>query len=224
MRLATYNMRKAVGLDRRRDPGRIMDVINAIGADVVVLQEADRRLGRRPAALPRRMIDEMSDYRPVDLAVNDVSLGFHGNAILVRKDIAVSAPRRIDLPGLEPRGAVSVEIAGRLCVTGVHLGLARRHRHAQLARIRRVLAANTLPTAILGDFNEWTADRGLEAIAGDFAVHAPGRTFHAARPVAALDRVALSKGLELADAGVVETKTSRIASDHLPVWADLGFS
>ena len=78
MKLVTYNMRKAVGLDRRRDPHRIMDVINQTGADVVVLQEADRRLGPRPAALPRHLIASESDYISADLAVNNVSLGSHG--------------------------------------------------------------------------------------------------------------------------------------------------
>ena len=52
MRIASYNIRKARGLDQRHDPGRIVDVINGIGADVVALQEADFRLGDRPAAVP----------------------------------------------------------------------------------------------------------------------------------------------------------------------------
>jgi len=55
-------------------------------------------------------------------------------------------------------------------------------------------------------------------------VHAPGHSFHAARPVAALDRIALSQGLQLEDAGVVETVLSRRASDHLPVWADISLT
>lgn len=221
MRLATYNMRKAVGLDRRRDPHRVIHVINSVGADVVVLQEADRRLGPRPAALPRKLIEEESDYEPVALAANDVSLGFHGNAILVRKGMAVDAPRRIDLPGLEPRGAVSVEIEGRIRVVGVHLGLMRRYRHQQMRQIRAELNGHTLPTAILGDFNEWSPHKGFECLETGFTLHAPGHSFHAARPVAALDRIALCDRIELRDAGVTETGLSRRASDHLPVWADI---
>lgn len=220
----TYNMRKAVGLDRRRDAHRIMDVINHAGADVVVLQEADRRLGPRPAALSHRLIEDESDYVPVALAGNDVSLGSHGNAILVRKGLAIAAATRIALPGLEPRGAVSVEIAGKLRVVGVHLGLMRRHRQRQLAALSETLDGHPMPTAILGDFNEWSAALGFEALHDDYTLHAPGRSFHAARPVAALDRVALSHGLELRDAGVEETKQSKIASDHLPVWAEVELS
>lgn len=218
MKLATYNIRKAVGLDRRRDPARILDVINHIGADVIVLQEADRRLGARPTALPPQLIADHTDFEPVDLATNDVSLGWHGNAILVRKGTAVSDTQRINLPGLEPRGAVSTVIGGQLRVVGVHLGLMRRYRHSQLRQIRKALETCDRPTAVLGDFNEWSAHAGLQEFQDRFVMHAPGKSFHASRPVAALDRIGLSRDISMTDAGVIETQLSRVASDHLPVW------
>ena len=221
VRLASYNIRKAIGLDRRRDPGRILDVINHIGADVLVLQEADKRLGPRPSALPLQLIADHTDFEPVALAANAVSLGWHGNAILVRKGTAVSDPQRIDLPGLEPRGAVSAIVEGKLRVVGVHLGLMRRNRHGQLRAVRAALEHCTNPTAVLGDFNEWSPHAGLEEFHGDFEMHAPGLSYHASRPVAALDRVGLSPGIRFRDGGVIETKLARVASDHLPVWVEI---
>jgi endonuclease/exonuclease/phosphatase family metal-dependent hydrolase len=221
MRLASYNIRKAIGLDRRRDPGRVLDVVNSIGADVLVLQEADKRLGPRPTALPFHLIADHTDFVPVPLADNRVSLGWHGNAILVRRGLSVRDAERIVLPGLEPRGAVSVVVDGQLRVAGVHLGLMRRHRHGQLRQIRLALADCPLPTAVLGDFNEWHPQAGLEEFQDHFVMHAPGKSFHAARPVAALDRIGLSPGIAVHDAGVVETRLARIASDHLPVWVEI---
>ncbi len=222
MRLASYNIRKAVGLDRRRDPHRVLGVINRLEADIVALQEADRRLGARPAALPTRLIETETDLACVPLSDNEVSLGFHGNSILVRRGIPVSHPRRIELPGLEPRGAVAVDVGERLTVVGVHLGLLRRHRRAQIAALLEALAGGDRPLAILGDFNEWSPRQGLEELARGFRLHAPGLSFHAARPVAPLDRVALSPELGLKDAGVEEGGQARIASDHLPIWAEIG--
>ncbi|WP_424942805.1 endonuclease/exonuclease/phosphatase family protein [Aliiroseovarius crassostreae] len=216
--LLTYNIRKAVGLDRRRDPHRVMEVICHADADVVVLQEADRRLGQRKAALPARIINEESDYIVVPLAANGVSLGSHGNAILVRRGLTVTQPERIPLPGLEPRGAVSVQVEG-LRVLGCHLGLMRRYRHQQMRRLAQVLRAETTPTVILGDFNEWSHHRGFEPLDRKFDIHEFGKSFHASRPMAALDRLVVSPGVKVLDGHVIQTSLTRVASDHLPVWA-----
>ena len=55
---ASYNIHKGVGLDRRRDPERILAVLREIDADVIALQEADRRLGRRETVIPRQMLQD----------------------------------------------------------------------------------------------------------------------------------------------------------------------
>ena len=64
---ASYNIHKAVGLDRRRDPERILAVLREIDADVIALQEADRRFGDRASVLPRQMIDDHTPWRAVPL-------------------------------------------------------------------------------------------------------------------------------------------------------------
>ncbi|MBJ3763723.1 endonuclease/exonuclease/phosphatase family protein [Maribius pontilimi] len=222
IRIASYNIRKARGLDQRRRPERTLAVINALDADIVVLQEADRRLGRRPPALPRRMIEAETDFTLVELSANGTSLGWHGNAVLVRDPTTVERTRRVDLPGLEPRGAVLVDFAigDGLSVIGAHLGLRRRDRLGQLAALDR-LAARRGHTVIAGDFNEWSEVRGFEPLAERFVTHAPGLSFHARRPVAALDRFALSRDLRLKNAGVAQDALARRASDHLPIWSDI---
>ena len=222
LHLASWNIRKCVGLDRRRDPGRVARVLSGIGADVVALQEADRRLGRRPAALPRWLLEAETDYQPVEAATHEISLGWHGNAILLGPDITCQELHTLHLPGVEPRGAIVADIAGkgaRLRVVAVHLGLLRRSRHLQFNAIRAHLETlRDRPTVILGDFNEWSDAQGLEGL-HDYDVCAPGHTFHSARPVAALDRFAVGEGVELRDAAVIETPMTRVASDHLPIEA-----
>ena len=85
IRFASYNIQKAVGQDLRRDPARTLAAISELDADVIALQEADKRLGKRPTALPRFMIEQQTDYVAADVAETDISLGWHGNAILVRR-------------------------------------------------------------------------------------------------------------------------------------------
>lgn len=45
LKFASYNIHKAVGLDARRDPDRIITVLREVDADVIALQECDRRFG-----------------------------------------------------------------------------------------------------------------------------------------------------------------------------------
>ena len=222
--VASWNIRKCRGLDGRRDPGRIAKVLNEIGADVVALQEADHRLGRRPAALPERLIRDETDYRVIDARQFDGSIGWHGNALLIGPRVRCDSIEAISLPGFEPRGALfaDLRVAGvAFRLVGTHLGLLRRSRQQQQAAIlARLENLAPLPAVVVGDFNEWSARGGFEALRG-FDVHSPGRTFHAARPVAALDRIALGRGLRLLSADVYRTKATRVASDHLPIRARL---
>lgn len=222
IRIASYNMRKARGLDQQRKPERTCEVINGLAADVIVLQEADKRLGQRPAALPRELIATETDFEPVEVSANGISLGWHGNAILVRKGRVVKDVQRLDLPGLEPRGAVRVtlDIGAGLTLVAAHLGLRRHNRRAQFRAINEATTDAT-SCVIAGDFNEWSQRRGFEPLGTRFQVHSPGRSFHAKRPIAALDRFAITNDVKLYDAGLEQGQLARIASDHLPIWSEL---
>lgn len=225
LRIASYNIRKAVGLDYRRDPMRVLGIINELDADIVAVQEVDKRLGDRPGVFDRKRLEEESDFVVADLAQNEVSLGWHGNAVLIRRDLTIHEVGHIDLPGLEPRGAVRVDVSRddkHVAIVGTHLGLLRPYRRRQLETIRAHLEMHeTTRTLIAGDFNEWSEGVGFEPIEADYDIVSPGLSFHAARPMASLDKFALGPGLALADAGVEEGPSARVASDHLPIWADI---
>jgi endonuclease/exonuclease/phosphatase family metal-dependent hydrolase len=110
VRFASYNIHKAVGLDRRRDPERILSILREIDADVVALQEADRRLGRRESVLPLAMISDHTHYRPVPLSMRPDSIGWHGNALLVKRGVEIISAAPVPLPVLEPRGAIRADL------------------------------------------------------------------------------------------------------------------
>lgn len=227
VRLASYNVHKCLGLDRRRRPERIMSVIGGLEADLVALQEVDHRLPPRSAALPPDLIARRSTYRCLPDNGDGPALGWHGQTILFGPRLRATGMRLLELPGLEPRGALLAEFAteaGPLRIVGVHLGLIRRYRQMQLAAIAAAIGRRPpMPTAILGDFNDWSGHGGGAALGADFRLHAPGPSFPAARPLGSLDRFALGPGLHLKAAGVGAGRLARVASDHLPVWADVTF-
>lgn len=225
--VVSYNIRKAVGTDRRRDPHRILTILREARCDIAILQEADLRLGQRPAALP---LDAMINcgLSPASLAMNTVSLGWHGNAILVRPDWTVTSVDRITLPGLEPRGAVSATVVtpmGPLRIVGLHLGLLRRSRLGQQHAVLDWLSGQPPhPTLIAGDLNEWSARRGLGPLSQRFALQSPGHSFHARWRLAPLDRIGTTKDLALHDVHMIDTALTRAASDHLPIRARLALA
>lgn len=224
---ASYNIHKAVGLDRRRDPERILNVLREVNADVVALQEVDRRYGRRMAVLPLDAIRSGTDYVPVPLSMKPDSLGWHGNAILARKGIDLVEAAAVPLPMLEPRGAIRADLViegRRFRVVGMHLdlsGLRRRHQvrsvlsHCADCKIR-------IPTVMMGDLNEW-AQRGgcLREFDASWRVLAPGRSFPSRRPIATLDRIVVSGEWEVSGTHVHHSPLSAVSSDHLPVFAAL---
>lgn len=225
IRLASYNVHKCLGMDRRRQPERIVSVLAALNADIVALQEVDHRLGPRPTALPPRLIADHTDLSPLPYALGAQSLGWHGQTILVRRTLNVTAIRRLELPGLEPRGAILAEVetaGGPIRIVGAHLGLIRRYRLMQFAAIRAALSRRTpMPTVIMGDFNDWSKRGSGEILGTGYRMHVPGASFPAPRPVGSLDRILVSEGLHLIDAGVHRTAPAAVASDHLPIWANL---
>ncbi|WP_171129894.1 MULTISPECIES: endonuclease/exonuclease/phosphatase family protein [unclassified Ruegeria] len=224
VRLASYNIQKCLGMDFRRQPQRTLQVIDSMKADIVVLQEADKRLPPRPAALPHFMLDE-AGWQIVDLG-GAGSLGWHGNAVIWRgAGLNVRQTGHHDLPGLEPRGAVRVEFdtpIGPLRVMGMHLGLLPASRRQQITHLRHCDAGLAqMPTVWAGDFNEWSRQPVLDHLAPDMSFLPPVPSFPAARPLGALDRIALGSGLQAAAHGVQTARPAHIASDHLPVWVDL---
>ncbi len=221
-RVASYNIHKSVGRDYRRDPARVLSVLSAINADVVALQEVDRRFGRRASTIPREMLAEKTDLDIVDLAHRPDSIGWHGNAILLRRGTEVKDIHTLALAGIEPRGAVVVDLAN-LRVVGVHLALLHRARQAQVAQIAGFLARLPhKPTVIMGDFNEWSRQsRNLSALDTQFNLHTPGNSFPSIKPMAGLDKIAISRDLSFQGSGVHSCEAARHASDHMPIWADI---
>jgi endonuclease/exonuclease/phosphatase family metal-dependent hydrolase len=225
IKVASYNMRKGIGADRRRSPERILDVLAEVDADIVALQEADRRFGSRAGVLPPHLLEEHSDWKPVRFGMRPGSMGWHGNAVLVRKRARILDCAPIHLPALEPRGAVTadVELDGRtLRIVGMHLDLSGLWRRRQAATILAHVAARSdpRPTVMMGDLNDWTAGSGcLRDFGREYRFAQTGPSFHARRPIGRLDRIMVSRDLSIRECGVHGSPTARKASDHLPIWA-----
>jgi endonuclease/exonuclease/phosphatase family metal-dependent hydrolase len=227
IRVATYNIHKCVGTDRRRDPQRILNVLAEINADIVALQEADLRFGERSGILDLDVLHQQLGLVPVPIVNATKNHGWHGNVVLVREAV-VHHTHQIALPGVEPRGALVVDLEAKslqLRVIATHFGLLRRSRAKQVETVMQSAQAAFGRTVLLmGDLNEWRIGKrsgiaGLEPIFGSFEFFAP--SYPSRYPLLALDRILCNPHQSLRNITVHSTPLSRKASDHLPITAEL---
>lgn len=233
LRVASYNVHKCVGTDGKFDPGRVASVIAELDADVVALQEADRRFGRRTGLLDIRTIEQRSGLVPLPVSQIPDGLGWHGNALLVRPGTTCRF-RRLALPGAEPRGAVIAELVlpgsgAGLQVIAAHFGLLRRCRNRQAEAVLAALASGSdLPTLLMGDLNEWRGDArrsGLRAFEPMFgSVGQAPASFPSRRPLLSLDRILGCPRARVLTIEAHQSKLARVASDHLPLKASIRLS
>lgn len=224
VRIASWNVHKAVGTDRRRDPSRISRVIAEIAPDLMALQETDIRLFGARSVLDRGALAG-AGLRRVPVPGVDGDRGWYGNALLAGRDVDVGEVRAVRLPGLEPRGAVVADLLVRgvpLRAVAAHLALdpVSRRRQARII-LGALIALPGMPTVMAADTNEWRWAPGALSPLHEHLTDAPiAATFPSWRPLLPLDRI-MMRGGEVRDFGPHLTETSRKASDHLPVKATL---
>ncbi len=242
LRLLTYNIHRAIGLDRRFRPDRIARLLIEHDADLALLQEVDEGAPRSREVDLARDLAEWSgyDHRAVGHNVT-LRKGRYGNATLSRHPIV--RERNIDLTvgGRKRRGCQHTEIevrsrAGRvhrLEVFNLHLGLSARERRAQMellvASAEFAGVPDDVPCIVAGDFNDWRSrlrPAFTERLSFRCATdrHSGTKraiaTFPAIFPRAGLDRIYYRGPITLLKAARCRARMSLIASDHIPVIAD----
>lgn len=234
VRVATYNVHKCRGLDRRVRPDRIVEVLRDIDADIVALQEVvSHEGGPREADQTRFIAEELG----MNYCVGETRKhkgGTYGNVVLSRFLMQATYNYDISVRGREERGCLRADIqidgAGTLHIFNVHMGTAFLERRSQVRRLldEAILHNEELYGAriMLGDFNEWT--RGLTTRllgshmkSADIANHLRrAKTYPGVLPFLHLDHIYFDDTLEMEKLTLHRSRKSLIASDHLPLVAD----
>lgn len=226
--IASYNVHKCIGVDKVFDPDRIAEVISEVDADVIAIQEADQRFGERSGLLNLNEIERNSGLFPIPItAISPDGHGWHGNLLLFRQGL-IRDVRQIDLPGVEPRGAVIADLefaGGPLRIVAAHLGLLKRSREQQAEALLKALEnEDNLPTLIIGDLNEWRMGK-RSSLAPLLPLFNPSSgvvpSFPSRFPVFALDRIMGAPHDLIKQVEVHDSPLARVASDHLPIKAHI---
>jgi endonuclease/exonuclease/phosphatase family metal-dependent hydrolase len=233
VRIATYNIHKARGIDGRVRIERILRVLEEIDADIVALQEVMNRQGRSPQEHQAKFLADGLGYACRVGETRQHRMGVMSNVTLSR--LRIESSRHIDLSvvGRQPRGALRTDIRvdnHLLHVFNVHLGTAVRERRAQARLIdERLLKVLDISgqRIVMGDFNDWnhglvTNTLSREFHLTDLAAHLPRtRAYPAVLPLLHLDHIYLDHHLRIEKAQFHRNRLSLIASDHLPLVVDV---
>lgn len=237
LRVATYNVRGCVGMDRRRSETRIAEVIASLSADVVALQELDLGRARSAGVDQAQLIAEQLGWLRLFAPAMRNGDEHYGNAIISRYPLTLV--RALELPGegswycREKRialwAAAETEI-GRVQIINTHFGLGRAERFLQAKVLTESLGAlpDGEPLVLLGDFNSLPGSRSIRIIR-DHLLSArallpsagPCRTFPTRFPTVAVDHIFMNESLDLTSLSVPRPAGAGVASDHYPLLAEV---
>lgn len=223
LRLASYNIHAGVGGDGRFAPRRLAAVLHNLDADIIGLQEVVS-IGPDGFAL----LDELARRSGMQAIAGPTMLrgdASYGNALLLRPPYRNLRRLELDAGRHEPRGAVSVEISAGgepLTVAVTHLGLRAAERRQQIALLLEWLPAPPARVVLLGDLNEWWPwSANLRRLRRRFGTISGTATFPARLPLLAMDRILASPAHLIRWQQRQSDRLSRLASDHLPVLAEI---
>lgn len=239
LRVMTYNVHSCVGMDGKLDAERIARVIARARPDVVALQELDvgriRSLGMDQAHLIAHYLEMDFHFHPA----MHIEEERYGDAILthlpmrlIKADILPGLPGK---PGLEPRGAlwVAIDLHGKeVNIINTHLGLYPSER---LAQVEALLSGDWLanekchgPVILCGDFNALPSSPVCRSLSGRLndvqtvtRKHRPKGTFSGRFPAVRIDHIFIGPELEVSGIEIPSWEMARLASDHLPLVAEL---
>ena len=242
-RILTYNIHRAIGMDRLFRPERIAKILAHYDADIILLQEVDVGVPRsRKLNLAKEIVEQLGyPFYAVGLNVQ-LRTGMYGNATISRYPIVKERNIDLTIEDRKARGCLYTLLAiplksGRkqkLAVFNLHLGISFKERPRQIGRLVhtpefRQLDSNAL-CLVAGDFNDWQkrlAPMFTEILDFDCATNYQGGyqnaflTFPSFSPTGGLDKIFCRGNIRIKHSRCCRLRASRIASDHLPVIADL---
>jgi endonuclease/exonuclease/phosphatase family metal-dependent hydrolase len=230
LRIATYNIHRSRGLDGRTRPERIAAVLSDIDADIIALQEV---IGSGPRGGSHAEAIGAALGMGWVMAPARLLRGHHfGNAVLSRFPITQHLGHDLSWKTCEPRRLQRVDVTvngAALHIYNVHLGTAileRRHQAQRLASIvsdRHVVG----PKLVIGDFNEWMKGLATTLLSArlrsvDLKDFLPRRrTYPGLFPLLHLDHIYYAGRVEVVAVELPRTRLALVASDHLPLVADV---
>ncbi|WP_297181631.1 endonuclease/exonuclease/phosphatase family protein [uncultured Phocaeicola sp.] len=222
LRLMTYNIKNANGMDNVCNFQRVANVINNACPDVVAIQEVDSVTNRSNQKYVLGEIAERTQMHAFFAPAIDYDGGKYGIGLLTRQ--APIRVQSIPLPGREEeRALVMAEFEDYIyCCT--HLSLTEEDRMKSLEIIKAFATVGKKPFFLAGDMNAEPESEFIKGLQKDFQIlsNTKQHTFPAPNPEKTIDYiVALKQNAEGLAVTSSKVLNEPVASDHRPLIVDL---
>jgi endonuclease/exonuclease/phosphatase family metal-dependent hydrolase len=234
MRIVTYNIHKARGMDGRTSIKRVAAVLAGLKADIIALQEVFSA-----SEAQEGQVQALATELEMETAFGGTRHHRgrpYGNAILTRWPIINSCEMDISWARRERRGCIRADLKtpqGTLHVFNIHMGTSyfeRRHQVRSLLSSKQIHEDISGPRVLVGDFNEWIKGLTTRMLSEKFEslnleLHVrKRRSYPGLLPLFHLDHVYFEQPLVIDKAELIRTRQSKIASDHLPLVATFSWA
>ena len=222
LKLMSYNIKNANGMDNVCNFQRIANVINNTSPDVVAIQEVDSMTNRSGQKYVLGEIADRTQMHGYFAPAIDYDGGKYGIGLLTKQ-----LPLRLQtlpLPGREEaRTLILAEFADYIyCCT--HMSLTEEDRMKSLELVKAFTSSSTKPLFLAGDMNAEPESGFIKELQKDFQIlsNPKQHTFPAPDPKETIDYIATlkqnAKGFAVISAKVINEP---MASDHRPILVEL---
>lgn len=224
LKLMSYNIRNATGMDGITDCQRIAHIILGEAPDVVAIQEADSATVRSGQRYILGEIAERTQMYATYAPAIDYQGGKYGIGILSREEPLTV--HRFPLPGREERRTLLMAEFADYIFCCSHFSLNREDRLASVELIKQVATqySQGKPFFLAGDLNDTPQSPEIQALAQDFILLSDTlqRTFRADAPHTTIDYIAAWSHADNRFAKrSAKVLNEPVASDHLPLTVEL---
>ena len=208
-----WNVNAALGMDGRRDVGRVAEAVKRADADVVALREIDRRTKRVGGADQLEELEKLTGLQSVWCRTGDRDDGEVGMAFLVKDEPAKTA--RVDLPG-GGKAVVLEYPAFNVCMA--RFPDKEKDCEESVAKLAGLVAAQR-PFFLVCGWDEEPSAALMQRLRRSFAVLSGFQpTYPADEPETCLDLIAISRRHQARYEHVKHSVLDEpAASDHRPV-------
>ncbi|MBD3271670.1 MAG: hypothetical protein GF384_03925 [Elusimicrobia bacterium] len=239
IRVVTYNIHSSRGTDQILSPVRIARILARMNPDIVALQEVDSGCKQTDYTEQASLIARYLSMNHCFYPIIDRDEGRYGTAVLSRFPLSVVKTGRLPAyrktAETEPRGIMwtTVDWNGMpVHVLNTHFGLTPLERKKQIEELLSIRWCDHSSCSghviITGDFNSVPRSYPYKQLRKRFIdvqthpnIPAVRNTWHSRNPVLRIDHIFISNDLEPVTVYVPRGFVERVASDHLPVMAEL---